>query len=403
MPGTKTSDGLPLSGLRVLDLTRALAGPFCTMILGDLGADIVKVEPTPRGDMAREFGPHQADESLYFASVNRNKRSLAVDFRSERGRSLLGELAAKSDIVVENFKPGVMEALGLSYEALAAGRPGLIYASLTGFGSGGPYSAWPGLDQIAQGMSGLMSVTGPEGGEPTRVGIPLGDVAAGMWTAIGILAAVVERQATGRGQRVEASLLGGLIGMLCVQGQRALSLGDAPRPAGNDHPVIAPYGVFRTADGPLNIAAPTDVMWRALCGALDLPALPDDPRFRRGADRLANKTVLRELLEARLAAATKAHWTERLVEAGVPTGPVLDLGEVFADPHVLASDRVETIEHPTLGLLRQLANPVTTERLRGNTVRRPSPLFGEHSAEILREFGIPEETIAAPRPAGAPG
>ncbi len=386
---------LPLSGLRVLDLTRALAGPFCTMILGDLGADVVKVEATPNGDMARDFGPHLGEESLYFASINRNKRSIALDFRAAEGRALLHELVAGSDILVENFKPGVTAQLGVNYETLALQRPDLIYASVTGFGRGGPYENWPGLDQIAQGMSGLMSLTGNAADEKLRVGIPLADVSAGMWAAIAVLSAVVQRNATGAGQWVETSLLGGLIGMLCVQGQRSLSTGEVPVPAGNDHPVIAPYGAFLAADGLLNIAAPTDAMWRALCRVLDLPELAADPRYAEGSGRMAHRDVLRRAIDARLATREKAHWTRELVTAGVPAGPVLTMDEVFADPHVQATQRVETIHHPRLGELKQLANPVTSAALRGNTVRRPPPLLGEHTLDILREFGIAEHRVAA--------
>ena len=385
---------LPLASLRVLDLTRALAGPFCTMILGDLGADVIKVEAMPGGDMARDFGPHQGEDSLYFASVNRNKRSVALDFRAVEGQALLHELVAGTDILVENFRPGVTAQLGLDYETLAPGRPELIYASVSGFGRGGPYEAWPGLDQIAQGMSGLMSLTGNTG-EQLRSGIPLADVSAGMWAAIAVLSAVVQRTATGAGQWVETALLGGLIGMLCVQGQRYLSTGEVPVPAGNDHPVIAPYGAFAAADGLLNIAAPTEGMWRALCRVLDLPELAADPRFADGGGRMAHRDVLQAAIDARLQTRPKADWARELIAAGVPAGPVLSLDEVFADPHVRATQRVETVQHPRLGVLRQLANPVTSVALRGNTVRRPPPLLGEHTLEVLREFGVAEQRVAA--------
>ncbi|MDH3414557.1 MAG: CoA transferase, partial [Gammaproteobacteria bacterium] len=222
----------PLSALRVLDLTRALSGPFCTMILGDLGADVIKVEPTPDGEMIRAWGPFHHGIGVFYLSVNRNKRSLAVDFRDPKGLKLLKRIACECDVLVENFKPGTADKLGIGYDALKSKNPRLIYAAITGFGSDGPYGTWPGFDQIAQGMSGLMSITGPRDGEATRVGVPIGDLVAGMWLAIGINAAVAQRHETGAGQRVDTSLLASLVGMLCVQGQRYLSIEDVPQRAG---------------------------------------------------------------------------------------------------------------------------------------------------------------------------
>ncbi len=240
---------LPLSGVRVLDLTRALAGPFCTMVLGDLGADVVKVEPTG-GDMIRNWGPFDRGTSAYYLSGNRNKRGIAVNFRDPAALDLLRELAGRCDVIVENFRAGAMEAMGLSHETLAAANPRLIYASVTGFGRTGPASGRPGFDQIAQGYSGLMSVTGTAESGPVRVGVAIGDQTAGMWCAIGVLAAISERHVSGRGRRVDTSLLAGLVGLMSVQAQRYLSLGEVPKLAGNTHPVISPYGVFETATAP---------------------------------------------------------------------------------------------------------------------------------------------------------
>lgn len=393
---------LPLAGIRVLDLTRALAGPFCTMILGDFGADIVKVEPLPAGDMVRQWGPFakgsEGDKTgVYYLSVNRNKRSLALDFRKQEALALLQRLARAADVIVDNFKPGTMAALGLDDAALAAASPRLIRVCVTGFGQGGPYGEWGGFDQVAQGMAGVMSLTGEVDGQPMRVGLPIGDLTAGMWAALGALAAIRQRDHTGRGQRVDTSLLGALVGLLCVQGQRTLSLGEPPPRAGNDHPVIYPYGVFKTKDGLLNIACATDGMWRSLATVLGLEALASDGRFIDNAARMANRDALRALIEEKLAARGGAEWTQALVDAGIPAGPIYTLDQVFADPQVIQQKLVETIAHPTLGDLPQLANPVKLESLAGSSVRTPPPLLGQHSAEILREFGFSDGEIEALR------
>lgn len=385
---------LPLAGVRVLDLTRALAGPFCATILADMGADVVKVEPTPGGEMIRSWGPFQDGISVYYLSVNRNKRSLALNFRDPAAMGLLRSMAADADVVLENFKPGTMDRMGLGADALQAANPSLIYASITGFGRDGPYGEYAGLDQIAQGMSGLMSITGEKGGRPTRVGIPIGDLVAGMWAAIGVQSALVQRHATGRGERVETSLLAGLVGLLCIQGQRYLSLGDVPQAAGNDHPVICPYGTFEASDGLFNMAAVTDEMWARLCKLLDLEALMTMPEFRDNTARMANRTDLVAKLNARFATRTRAEWTAELASLGLPAGPIFDMADVFGDVHVRHAGMVEEIGHPTLGALQQLANPVRMGALEGRSVRRPPPLLGEHSEEILREWGFDAGQIA---------
>lgn len=386
---------LPLAGLTVLDLSRALAGPFCSMILADLGAEVIKVEPTPAGEMARTWGPFDEGESCYYLAVHRNKQSLAIDFRDPRGLDLLRELAARSDVVLENFKPGVMEAMDMACETLRAANPRLIFCSITGFGRGGPYESWPGVDQIAQGMSGLMSLTGHPDTGPVRVGIPVGDVVAGMWAALGVQAAVIQRHATGVGQRVETSLLAGLIGLLSVQGQRHLSLGDVPGVAGNDHPLICPYGVFEAQDGPFNLSAPTHEMWVKLCGLVGLPELPADPRFTDIAARMAHREELKALLNARFATRGKMEWTHDLVALGLPAGPILDLGQVFADPHVNAAGMVARFMHPRLGERRTLANPIRMEGLEGASVRTPPPALGEHTRAVLARFGLDPTRVDA--------
>jgi len=386
---------LPLTGLRVLDLSRALAGPFCAMILADLGADVIKIEPTPEGEMVRGWGPFQDGISVYYLSIHRNKRSLAVNFRDPAGLDLIRTLADKADILVENFKPGVMTDMKMDYATLAARNPRLIFASVTGFGTSGPYGGWPGVDQIAQGMSGLMSLTGHEATGPTRVGIPIGDVVSGMWAALGVQAAVIQRMATGRGQLVETSLLAGLIGLLTVQGQRQLSLGDTPTVAGNDHPVIYPYGMFEAKDGPFNMAAATEDMWAKLCRLVGHEEWIKNPDYKDSATRSRNRAGLKEKLNAIFATRGKMEWTLDLVKLGLPAGPIFTLDQVFEDKHVNETGIIETIEHPTLGKLRLIANPIRMEGLGGKSVRTPPPALGADSRAVLGEFGIPVERIDA--------
>jgi crotonobetainyl-CoA:carnitine CoA-transferase CaiB-like acyl-CoA transferase len=388
-----TPSSLPLAGLRVLDLSRALSGPFCSMILGDLGAEIIKVEPAPHGDMVRQWGPFAGDTSVYYLSGNRNKKGVAVNFRHPEGLGIVRDMALRADILVENFRAGVMAEMGMAQEDLQARNPGLIWGSITGFGSDGPRGQWPGFDQIAQGFSGFMSFTGTPQSGPQRVGVAIGDLTSGMWTAIGILGAVIRRQATGQGQKVETSLLASLVALLSVQGQRYLSLGDVPAPVGNVHPVIAPYGVFEAQDGPLNIGSATQEQWLKLARLLGLEHLAGDARFLNNAARIQHRMELKALLEQRLRLRPRAEWTQAMVAQGIPAGPINRLDDVFADPQVQHCRMVETIEHPELGALRQVGNPVRMDGLREGSMRLPPPLYGQHTVQVLQDMGYARSAI----------
>jgi crotonobetainyl-CoA:carnitine CoA-transferase CaiB-like acyl-CoA transferase len=355
---------------------------------------VIKVEPAA-GDMIREWGPFDRGTSAYYLSGNRNKRGVAVNFRDAKALELLRQLAEKCDVLVENFRAGAMEAMGLDYEALAAANPRLIYASVTGFGRTGPASGRPGFDQIAQGYSGLMSVTGSAESGPVRVGVAIGDQSAGLWCAIGVLAALAQRHTTGRGRRVETSLLAGLVGLMSVQAQRYLSLGEVPALAGNTHPVIAPYGVFDTADGPLNIAPATAEMWKRLCGVLGLQQLVDDPRYASNAARMERRAELKAIIEAKLKERSRLEWTQRLLAADIPAGPINNLADVFADEQVLHSRLVEEVRHTQLGSLRQVGSPVTFDGRTGASIRRAPPVLGEHTFEVLREHGYAQGDLDA--------
>ena len=384
---------LPLEGIRILDLTRALAGPFCTMILGDLGATVIKTEPTKGGDMSRSWGPYHDGIGVFYLSINRNKQSLAVNFREPRGLELLQQLARDADVVVENFKPGTTKTIGLDYDTLVKDAPRLIYTSITGFGTDGPYGQWPGYDQIAQGMSGMMSITGQADGLPTRLGVPLADLVSGIWSALGTITALHQRERTGSGQKVETSLLAGVVGMLCVQGQRYLSLGELPQRIGNEHPVIYPYGAFEAADGIINIAAATQSQWENLCRLLDLDHLVQQSEFIDNEARSSNREQLRKIFNSRLCSRSAIEWTTILMENGVPAGPVFDLQQLFEDPHVAAMGLVELVDHPQLGEIKQLSNPLRLESIGSKTVRSPPPLLGQHTDGILKELGLKSQAL----------
>jgi crotonobetainyl-CoA:carnitine CoA-transferase CaiB-like acyl-CoA transferase len=363
------------------------------MILGDLGADVVKVEPFPGGDLLRAFGPFDGDEGTYFLSINRNKRSMAIDFRSAEGRAVLRKLALQADVLVENFKPDVAREIGIDYASLREENPRLVYASISGFGAQGPYGGWPGVDQIAQGMSGFMTLTGNAATGPMRVGLPIGDLAAGMWMSIGILASLLKRQNSGVGGQVETTLLSALVGLLCMQGQRFLSLGEVGSAPGNDHPVIAPYGIFQASDGPFNLSAATQDMWRKLCEAVERKDLITHPEFADNTLRMKNLASLKAELNKAFAADTQQGWTKKLVGVGIPAGPVYTVDQVFQDPHVQSQGFVEEVLHRTIGNLRLVTNPVKREGGWKSEPTKAPPVLGEHTLEILEEAGFQASEI----------
>lgn len=384
-----------LDGLRVLDLTQVMAGPFCTQLLGDLGADVVKVEPPGRGDLSRSMGGERlrlrGPDNAPFLALNRNKRSVVLDLKEDAGRAALLRLAASADVLVENFRPGVTRSLGVGWDEVSRINPRLVYASISGFGQTGPYAGRPGFDLIAQGMSGVMSVTGEAGGRPVKCGVPVADLAAGLYAAVGILAALRARERTGRGQHVETSLFEAALSLSVWEATELFATGEAPRPLGSAHRLNAPYQAFRTADGWVTLAALTEPQWESLCGALGRPGLARDERFATNAGRMAHLPALVEAIEAALAAGTTAEWVERLLDAGVPAGPIHDHRQVFEDPHTRARGMVEEVEHPVEGLVRTLGFPLKL----GDTpaaVRRPPPLLGEHTEEVLAELAARERT-----------
>jgi crotonobetainyl-CoA:carnitine CoA-transferase CaiB-like acyl-CoA transferase len=377
---------LPLAGLTVIDLSQVLAGPLCTMILGDLGADVVKVEP-PHGDQSRQsLGTRIGDDSAAFLAVNRNKRSIVLDLQTDAGRTALHRLVAGADVVVENFRPGVAQRLGAGYEELSELNPRLVYGSLTGFGPRGPYAERAGLDMVVQAMSGLMSVTGEEGGRPVKTGPPVADLSSGLYLTIGILAALESRRRTGRGQRVATSLYESALSLAVWETAELWATGENPGPLGSAHRMAAPYQALRTSDGYVVVAATNDRFWRRLCDLVGLPHLVDDPRFLTNADRLQHRQELAVLLEEALAHRTTDEWVDGLVAVGVPGGPLHDYAHTLADPHTEATGMIVETEHPAAGTIRMLGSPLHLADSPFAVRRRP-PLLGEHTAEVLAAAG----------------
>ena len=388
---------LPLVGIRVLDLTRARAGPTAVRHLADWGADVVKVE-APEAPGGEGLGGSRTGPD--YLNLHRNKRAIVLNLKSAEGLDIFMKMAARADVVVENFRAGVKHRLGIGYDSLAAVNPRIVLGSISGFGQDGPYRDRPGVDQIAQGMGGLMSVTGLPGQGPVRVGVPIADLSAGNYLAMGILLALVARERTGEGQWVHTSLLEAQIAMMDFQAARWLIDGETPAQAGNDHPTGIPMGTFRTEDGAINIAAAGGVLWRRFLDAVERPDLADDPRFATADDRSANRAALNALLNEVTETRPSAHWIEALNRAGVPCGPIYAVDETFADPQVRHLGIARPMTHPSRGATRVVGQAVTLSKAPQPPEMRPTPGKGDHTEEVLAEFGYDRRAVAALRSRG---
>ncbi|HEU4370144.1 MAG TPA: CoA transferase [Methylomirabilota bacterium] len=385
-----------LQGLRVLDQTQVMAGPFCAMLLADMGADVVKIEP-PGGEATRGMDPELAPGvSAPFLAVNRNKRGIVLDLKRPEGVAVLKKLAATADVLVENYRPGVARRLGVDYETLAAINPRLIYCSISGFGQTGPYAERGGYDLIAQGMSGIMSATGSEGGAPVKVGVPITDLGAGLFGVFGILCAVRARHITGRGQLVDTSLFEAGLALSAWEATEYWYTGQVPRGLGTAHRLNAPYQAFRTSDGHFTVGAANDNLFPRFCALLGLDHLVQDPRFDSVAHRLRNRAALEPLIEAVTVTQPRAHWLAKCEAAGVPAGPIYSVPEALDDAHARARGMVQELTHPRAGRVKGLGNPVQMSRT-PPVMARAAPMLGEDTDAILREVGLEAEEIAALR------
>jgi crotonobetainyl-CoA:carnitine CoA-transferase CaiB-like acyl-CoA transferase len=389
----------PLDDLVVIDLSRALAGPYCTMMLADLGARVIKVEAPDGGDDTRGWGPpFVGGESAYFLSINRNKQSVTLNLKHPRGRDLLLRLAERADVLVENFRPGAMDRLGLGYAAVHARLPRLVYCSISGFGQTGPYRERAAYDLIVQGMGGIMGITGEPDGPPMRVGVAVADICAGMFAAYAILAALHVRERTGRGQWVDAAMLDGQVAWMTYMAANYFATGEDPARVGSAHLNLVPYQPFATRDGFVNVAVGSEGLWQRFCDALELP-IARDARFATNAARVAHRRELLDLLVPVFRRRTTAEWVERLLRAGVPAGPISRMSEVMTDPQVRHREMVVELEHPRAGRVTVNGVPVKLSETPG-AVRTPPPLLGEHTDEVLRGLGLSRDEVAALREEG---
>lgn len=380
-------EDLPLKGVRVIDCSRVLAGPYAAMVLGDLGADVIKVERPGRGDDTRAWGPPFAGgESAYYLSINRNKRSMTLNLKSPEGKAILKQLVAEADVLIENFKTGDFDRMGIGYEALREVNPGLIYCSITGYGTTGPYASKPGYDFMLQAEGGIMSITGPADGEPYKVGVAIVDVTAGLYAANAIQAALRYKEKTGKGQKVEVSLFESQIAWLINVASAYLVSGKQPKRYGNAHPNIVPYETFPTADGYIAAGAGNDAQFTRFCKVLGLEDLPDDPRFKTNADRVNNRHVLIPLLRERFRTRKTDEWIAALEASSIPCAPINTLDRVFAHPQTQAREMLVEVEHPTIGQLKMVGLPYKLSGTPLGIYRHP-PLLGEHTDEVLGELG----------------
>lgn len=391
----------PLTGVRVVDLSRILAGPFCTMSLGDMGADVVKIESPGAGDDTRQWGPpFENGESAYFLAVNRNKRSLTLNLKHPEGLGILKRLVERADVLVENFRPGTLARLGLTDEAVFGLNPRVVYCSVSGFGQTGPDSRRPGFDVVIQGESGIQSLTGFPDGQPTKVGIPVADLVASLVATQGILLALLARGTTGKGQRVDCSMQDAVAALLSFQAGSYFMTGKVPGRKGNQHPTIAPYETYRTKDGYVNVAAGNDGLFVKFCEAIGEPQLARDPRFAASRGRVESRPALNAVLEPIIARATTAEWIARLEKVGVPVGAIKDVGQVVNDPQILAREMVVSLPHPRVPGFKVMGIPIKLGDTPG-AIRRPPPLLGQHTDEVLAELGHSPADVARLRGAGA--
>jgi CoA:oxalate CoA-transferase len=390
---------MPLSGIKVVDLTRILAGPFCTMMLADLGAEVIKIEPPKDGDPLRAQGVIRDGLSWYYASFNRNKKSLTLDLYSPEGKEVLGSLIRQSDVVVDNFRPGVMQKMGFGYDRLKVLKPDIIYCGITGFGATGPYRDRPAFDFIIQAMSGFMSLNNKEGQEPIRASIPISDLLAGLYAGLGILAALHHRKETGQGQEVQTSLMDALISFFGYLSANFLATSKLPVRTGNDHPIIAPYGIFKAKDGDIAIAPSNEQVYQKFLVALGLTHLNDDPHFATNDRRIMNREKINAIVQEKIEQSPRDYWIDYLNRCGVPCGVIMNLEQVFQDPQVLHQEMVLEVDHSGHGPVKMTGFPVKL----GSTpcqVYRPAPRLGEHTDEILRSIHLDQDSITRLRGKG---
>lgn len=390
---------LPLHGIKVLDLSRALAGPYCTALLADMGAEVIKVETITGGDTSRKWPPFEGTNSLYFDSINRNKRSISVDLYSDSGRHILDCLVRECDVLVENFRPGTLDKMGLTSAALKSLNPDLIVSSISGFGAVGPLKDMPGLDQVVQGMSGLTSVTGPDPRHTYRTGVSIIDITTGMISAFSVVSGLLGRARGGPGSRMSTSLLETGLALSVFQGQKALSLGVDPEPQGNDHPTITPYGVFSTETAPITLAVATDRSWHAFCELIEAVELSSDERFATSQGRLAHRDELKARIEAHLSKKDAETWVDQIRAIGIPCGPIYTYSEAFDTEQVRALEMIQSTTRHDGSHLPVLRGPLNVDG-KATAVRTAPPELGQHSEQILAEIGFDQDTILRLKDAG---